>query len=71
MKSFKSKFINTVGHAFNGTSWTFRGCEVVMDETGFACTCSKRAVYKCKHITSVELGILGVGQTFYNESIHT
>ena len=48
MKSFKSKFINTVGHAFNGTSWTFRGCEVVMDETG-----------------------LGVGQTFYNESIHT
>jgi hypothetical protein len=70
MKYFKSKFINTVGHAFNGTAWTFKGCEVIMHETGFACTCMKRMKYKCNHIKSVELGILGVGQTYY-ELIHS
>jgi len=70
MKYFKSKYIGTKNHPFNGFSWAYRNCEVTMSQKGFSCTCMKRMIYKCNHIKSVELGILGVGQTHY-ELIHS
>jgi hypothetical protein len=63
------KSINTESHYLIGVVWPFRGCEVEMHRDGFSCTCKKRMTYKCNHIKSVELGILGVGQKQY-ELIH-
>ena len=68
MNLFQSKSINTHGHYLVGFEWPFRDCHVEMRNDGFACNCKKRLTYKCNHIKSVELGILGVGQTYY-ESI--
>ena len=48
-----------------GTTWAFRNCQVEMHDDGFSCNCKKRLTFKCNHIKSVELGILGVGQTYY------
>jgi hypothetical protein len=59
------KSINTKSHYLIGMVWLFRGCQVEMHDDGFSCTCKKRMTYKCNHIKSVELGILGVGQTHY------
>lgn len=70
MTYFISKSINTQDHLMVGTTWPFRGCEVEMHNGGFSCNCRKRLTYKCNHIKSVELGILGVGQTYY-ESVHS
>jgi len=64
MNYIQSKSINTVDHQFVGSTWQFRGCQVEMHDAGFSCTCKKRLTYKCNHIISVELGILGVGQTY-------
>ena len=63
-----SKSNNTQGHHLIGMEWSFRNCKVEMHNEGFSCNCKKRLTYKCNHIKSVELGILGVGQTYY-ESI--
>ena len=68
MNYFQSKSINTKNHYLVGMTWPFRDCYVEMHNDGFACNCKKRLAYKCNHIKSVELGILGVGQTYY-ESI--
>lgn len=68
MKYFQSKSINTQNHHLVGFTWPFRGCYVEMHNDGFSCNCKTRLTYKCNHIKSVELGILGVGQTYY-ESI--
>lgn len=68
MNILSSKSINTQGHHLIGMEWPFRNCKVEMHNEGFSCTCKKRLTYKCNHIKSVELGILGVGQTYY-ESI--
>jgi len=69
---FQSKHINTKNHHFVGIVWPFRGCQVEMLSEGFSCNCKKRAVVKCNHIKSVELGILGVNAKEYKiESIHT
>ncbi len=62
---FAHKYINTEGHSMVDTKWTFRGCFVTMHETGFSCNCQKRPRQKCKHIKSVEMGILGVGCAKY------
>lgn len=65
MITFKSKSINTEGHYLTGTIWTFRGCEVEMHREGFSCNCKKSPRFKCNHIKSVELGILGVNKKEY------
>ena len=57
---FQNKHIDTASHIFLGTKWAFRGCEVDMSTDGFACNCQKQPRFKCNHIKSVELGILGV-----------
>ena len=57
---FESKHINTTKHIFLGTIWQFRDCKVEMVPEGFSCNCQKKPRLKCKHIKSVELGILGV-----------
>jgi hypothetical protein len=64
MTFFQHRAINTKGNYLVGTTWPFRGCHVEMHEDGLSCTCKKRLTYKCNHIISVELGILGVGQTY-------
>jgi hypothetical protein len=64
------KSINMKNHHMIGTIWPFRGCQVEMHEDGFSCNCKKRLASKCYHIKSVELGILGVGQKYY-ELIHS
>lgn len=71
MTYFQHRSINTQGHQFVGTVWPFRGCQVEMHDEGFVCTCKKRLTFKCNHIKSVELGILGVGRTHYREPICT
>jgi hypothetical protein len=65
MTYFQHRKITTAGNSHVGTVWTFRSCQVEMHEEGFNCTCKKRPIVKCNHIKSVELGLLGVGQTYY------
>lgn len=60
MNYFTSKYINTLSHQFIGIIWTFRGCQVEMHKQGFTCNCKDARKEKCKHIKSVEFGILGV-----------
>jgi hypothetical protein len=60
MTPFQSKNINTTSHIFLGTAWKFRNCQVEMVSDGFACDCQKKPRFKCNHIKSVELSILGV-----------
>jgi hypothetical protein len=62
---FEHSKITTKGNYLVGTSWPFRGCQVVMHDEGFACNCKKRLTFVCNHIKSVQLGILGVGQTYW------
>lgn len=64
MTYFQHNKINTVGNFLTGVVWNFRGCQVVMHDEGLSCNCKKRPVAKCNHIKSVELGLLGVGQTY-------
>jgi hypothetical protein len=65
MNLFQNRKINTLGNFLVGTTWQFRGCQVTMHSDGFFCNCKKRLTYKCNHIKSVELGILGVGQQYH------
>ena len=65
MNYFQLKGVNTHNHFSLGSIWTFRNCEVQMHTEGFTCNCKKYMQYKCNHIKSVELGLLGVGQTYY------
>jgi len=65
MTYFQHRSIDTENHHFVGTTWPFRSCHVEMHKEGFTCTCKKRLTFKCNHIKSVELGILGVGQKYY------
>lgn len=60
-----SKYINTQFHHFVGFVWTFKGCQVEMHKPGFTCTCKDAKKEKCKHIKSVEFGILGVDAKEY------
>jgi hypothetical protein len=60
-----SKYIGAESHPFVGTTWQFRGCQVEMHKDGFSCSCKKKHREKCKHIRSVELGILGVNAKEY------
>lgn len=64
MTYFKHHKINTVDNFLIGTVWTFRSAQVEMHEEGFICNCKKRPTTKCNHIKSVELGLLGVSQTY-------
>lgn len=57
--------INTMGNHLVGTSWKFRGCSVTMRDDGFECDCKKQLTYVCNHIKSIQLGLLGVGQTHW------
>lgn len=57
---FPSKSIKTADHWMVGTIWPYRGCEVEMCREGFQCTCKVKPRTKCKHITWVEMNILGV-----------
>lgn len=69
---FKSKYIDTNDHCFIGIKWPFRGCYVEMHPNGFSCTCQKKPRQKCKHIKSVEFGILGVNSKEYHlEPVYT
>lgn len=65
MAVFECKYIDTSKHIFLGTIWPFRDCKVEMVQDGFSCNCQKKPRLKCRHIKSVELGILGVGQKYY------
>lgn len=65
MNHIALKSIETKGHCFVGTVWSFRNCQVEMHEDGFSCTCKKTLARKCPHIKSVELGMLGVGRQYY------
>lgn len=65
MTYFQHKSINTKGNFLVGTIWPFRGAQVEMHEEGFSCNCKKRLTFVCNHIKSVQLGLLGVGQTHY------
>lgn len=65
MTYFQHHKISTQGSHLVGTVWPFRGCEVVMHDEGFTCSCKKRLTIKCSHIRSVELGLLGVGQKYW------
>ena len=65
MTYFQHHKITTANNFHVGTVWPFRNCKVEMYEEGFNCTCKKRPMVKCNHIRSVELGLLGVGQTHY------
>jgi hypothetical protein len=65
MNYILSKYINTEFHPFIGVVWTFRGCQVEMHKAGFTCTCKDVKKEKCKHIKSVEFGILGVDAKEY------
>ena len=62
---FQHHKIETSGNCHVGTVWAFRAAQVEMHEEGFTCTCKKRPTVKCNHIRSVELGLLGVSQTYY------
>lgn len=65
MNRIVSKYITTQRHPFVGVVWQFRGCQVEMHEDGFSCSCKKTHREKCKHVKSVELGILGVNAKEY------
>jgi hypothetical protein len=65
MTYFQNKKINSLEHFLVGFTWPFRDCHVELHDEGFMCTCKKRLTYKCNHIKSVELGILGVGQKYH------
>jgi hypothetical protein len=65
MTYFQHRSINTEKHPFIGFVWPFRNCQVELHSEGFTCTCKKRLTFKCNHIKSVELGILGVGQKYH------
>ena len=65
MNYITSKYINTFFHPFVGVIWTFRGCQVEMHKQGFTCNCKDAKKDKCKHIKSVEFGILGVDAKEY------
>ena len=65
MNYMQHRHINTKDNHLIGTIWPFRGAQVEMHEEGFSCTCKKRLTYVCNHIKSVQLGLLGVGQTHY------
>jgi hypothetical protein len=65
MTYFQHSKITTQGSHLVGTTWPFRGCEVIMYDEGFGCTCKKKPIVKCNHIKSVELGLLGVGQKYW------
>jgi hypothetical protein len=65
MKYFQLKSVDTRDHFFLGTVWPFRNCEVQMHTEGFTCNCKKHMQYKCNHIKSVELGLLGVSSKEY------
>lgn len=57
---FSSKNIKTSDSFMIGTIWKFRNCQVEMFSEGFHCNCKKKPRFKCEHIKSVEMGILGV-----------
>jgi hypothetical protein len=65
MTYMQHRHINTENNYMLGTIWKFREAQVEMHKEGFSCTCRKRLTYVCNHIKSVQLGILGVGQTHY------
>jgi hypothetical protein len=65
MNYITSKYINTFFHPFVGVIWSFRGCQVEMHKQGFTCNCKDAKKDKCKHIKSVEFGILGVDAKEY------
>lgn len=64
MTYFQHNKITTKGNWHVGTVWNFRSAKVEMHDEGFTCNCKKRPTVKCNHIKSVELGLLGVGQTY-------
>lgn len=66
MNYFQMKSIDTRDHFSLGAIWTFRNCEVQMHTEGFTCNCKQRMQYKCNHIKSVELGLLGVNSKEYH-----
>lgn len=65
MNYIRSKYINTEFHPFVGVVWNFRGCQVEMHKQGFTCGCKDAIKGMCKHIKSVEFGILGVDAKEY------
>jgi hypothetical protein len=42
---FQHHKIETKGNHLIGTSWPFRGCQVVMHEDGFTCNCKTKTIF--------------------------
>jgi hypothetical protein len=65
MNVIQFKNVRTENNFLVGTVWPFRNCQVEMHAEGFTCSCKKKTIYKCNHLKSVELGLLGVSSKEY------